>query len=152
MSKEQDSSKDLKWFNNRLNTYLKAQDLKQTKQRKIVIEHLLDINSHVDAEMLHASIKSKHPNVGLATIYRTLNLLKSAELVKEQSFADGRAVFEINYPDTHHDHLVCLSCKKIVEFENETIEETQIEVAKENGFRLTSHRLDLYGYCEDCDK
>jgi len=152
MNSTHEKYKDLKWFNNRLNGYLKSQDLKQTKQRKIVIEHLLEIDSHVDAEMLHSSIKNKHPNVGLATIYRTLNLLKSADLVTEQSFADGRAVFEINHPDTHHDHLVCLSCKKIVEFENDTIEETQIQVAKENGFRLTAHRLDLYGYCNNCDK
>jgi Fur family ferric uptake transcriptional regulator len=138
------------WFWQKLDKYLSDQDLKQTKQRRVIVEHFLTLNSHIDAETLYESIRSSNQNIGLATIYRTLNLLKSAGLVEEQSFADGRAVYEIDRPGDHHDHLVCIDCRKVVEFENLTIEKLQREIASQNGFKLESHRLDLYGRCSDC--
>lgn len=140
-------SNNFEWFWDKLDSYLKDQDLKQTRQRRVIVEYLLKMNTHVDAETLHAEIKKEHQNIGLATIYRTLHLLKSAGLVEEQSFADGRAVYEIDHPGTHHDHLICIECGRVVEFQNEMIERLQHQIAAEHGIELTSHRLDLYGRC-----
>ena len=141
-----------KWFWDVLNSYLEKQTLKQTRQRKIVVEEFLSLDRHVDAEDLHGIVRKRDPKVGLATVYRTLNLLKEAGLADQKSFRDGRSVFEIHRPDHHHDHLVCLDCGKIVEFENDEIESLQEKVAEGLGFKLTGHRLDLYGRClrRDC--
>lgn len=142
---------DYSWFWKKLDEYLQTQDLKQTKQRRVIVEKLIEMNTHVDAETLHQRLKDL--NIGLATIYRTLNLLKAAGLVEEQNFADGRALYEIDHPDTHHDHLVCVDCGRIVEFENDAIESLQNQVAKQYGFELRSHRLDLFGSCltKECE-
>lgn len=136
-----------KWFWDVLDDYLAKQALKQTRQRKIVVEEFLRVDRHVDAEALHGIVRRKDPKVGLATVYRTLNLLREAGLADQKSFRDGRSVFEIHRPDNHHDHFICLDCGQVKEFENETIEQLQKKVAEELGFRLTGHRLDLYGKC-----
>lgn len=145
-----ESQERLQWFWEGLDAYLARNQLKQTKQRKLIVKRFLEMKTHVDAEDLYESVRKDGHNIGLATIYRTLNLLKDAGLAEQNSFADGRAVFEINKPGDHHDHLVCVDCGKVVEFENEQIEELQRNVAKENHFVLTSHRLDLFGHCQDC--
>lgn len=140
----------LRWFWDGLDAYLVRHQLKQTKQRKVIVNLFLQMDAHVDAESLYAMVRQKGLNIGLATIYRTLNLLRDAELVEQHAFADGRSVFEINRPDAHHDHLLCVGCGKIVEFESEEIEELQRKIAREKGFILSSHRLDLYGNCLEC--
>ena len=139
--------KDFNWFWDKLESYLKAQDLKQTKQRKVIIEHFLNLDTHVDADNLHSAIRDSGHNIGLATIYRTLNLLMEAGLIEQQSFADGRAVFEVDRPGTHHDHLVCLDCGHVIEFENDQVEKIQQDIAEKYGFELRSHRHDLFGSC-----
>ena len=142
--------KELQWFWDGLDAYLSRNQLKQTKQRRVIVNHFLNLHSHVDAEDLYDSVRREGHHIGLATIYRTLNLLRDAGLVEQSSFADGRAVFELLPPGSHHDHLVCIDCGKIVEFEHPGIEALQRKVALEWGFDLTSHRLDLYGRCSDC--
>jgi Fur family ferric uptake transcriptional regulator len=142
--------KNVRWFWDALDSYLSRSQLKQTKQRKILVTHFLKLEKHVDAEDLYRQVRNEGHNIGLATIYRTLNLLKDAGLVEQHSFADGRAIFEISRPGTHHDHLVCVTCGKIEEFENDDIERLQKGIAKDYGFVLTSHRLDLYGFCGPC--
>lgn len=144
------SKEKLQWFWDGLDAYLSKTQLKQTKQRKLIVSHFLSMKAHIDAEELYEKVRSEGQNIGLATIYRTLNLLRDAGLVEQNSFADGRAVFEIIEPGNHHDHIICTECGKVVEFENSKIEELQRQVALENGFLLTSHRLDLYGCCEAC--
>lgn len=144
-SKEQ----DLQWFWSRLETYLDRENLKQSKQRNRIIELFIEMNDHVSAEELHQYALSKDVPAGLATIYRTLKLLKDASLVDQKQFEDGKFVFEIDWPHSHHDHLICQTCERVIEFENQEIERLQNEVAKAYGFRLTNHRLDLWGECLD---
>lgn len=144
--------RDFSWFWKELDAFLVAQDLKQTKQRRIIVEKFLYLDTHIDAEQLYEVVRAEGHNIGLATVYRTLNLLKAAGLAEQQQFADGRAVFEVLVPHKHHDHLVCLDCGKVVEFTNDQIEKLQEQVAEENGFRLIDHRLDLYGRCRSCTK
>lgn len=136
------------WFWKGLDQYLADKKLKQTKQRNVIVSHFLNANDHVDAEGLHSMLKSSGFNIGLATVYRTLSLLKEAGLVEQRTFADGKAVYEVHNPDEHHDHLVCLDCGEVFEFENKQIEKLQTEVAKDAGFKLASHTLDLFGHCQ----
>jgi len=149
LSKQTNDDKH-RWFWDGLDAYLARHQLKQTKQRKVIVGHFLNMNAHVAAENLYEDLRKEGLNFGLATIYRTLNLLRDAGLVEQHSFADGRAVFEINRPNTHHDHIICITCGKIEEFESDEIEELQRRIAKEKGFSLSSHRLDLYGQCSPC--
>lgn len=138
------------WLQQKLDHYLADKNLKQTKQRQIVITGFLELEGHISAEELHDYIRRLGHNIGLATIYRTLNLLKDAGIADQKQFADGKSVFELLAPDSHHDHLICLSCRKIVEFENEEIERLQKKVAEQFKFKLESHCLDLFGYCQAC--
>ena len=145
------SSQSLQWFWDGLDSYLARNQLKQTKQRRLIVDQFLKLDGHIEAEDLYAAVRKKGHNIGLATVYRTLNLLKDAQLVEQSSFSDGRAVFERIEPGSHHDHLVCLECGHIVEFENDTIEELQEQIALKFNFRLITHKLELYGTCNDRD-
>lgn len=140
------------WFWSAFDCYLCQNKLKQTNQRRVIINEFLSETGHVDAEEVHSKLRKAGHSIGLATIYRTLNMLKDAKLIEQHSFADGRAVFEIVHPDEHHDHLVCLSCQRIDEFENNEIEELQVMIANQHGYTLRSHRLELYGICPTCQK
>lgn len=140
------------WFWEKLDQYLAKSQLKHSKQRNFIIEEFLTMKTHVSAEELYSQLKASEHNPGLATVYRTLNLLKDAGLVDQKQFSDGKSVFEVMEPGTHHDHLICLACHKVIEFENEEIERLQEQVAKKFGFKLTKHSLELFGYCSDCAK
>lgn len=145
ISKKSDSHR---WFWDALDTYLAEKNLKETRQRRRIMELFIGLNSHTSAEELHEAVRKEGHNVGLATVYRTLNMLADAGLVEQKSFGDGKHVFEIKHPNSHHDHLICLDCGKVFEFENEQIEAIQDLIAAEHGFRLQSHRLDLFGKCQ----
>jgi Fe2+ or Zn2+ uptake regulation protein len=88
--------------------------------------------------------------IGFSTVYRTMKLLCESGLVSERHFRDGEALYE-NVSE-HHDHCICTSCGKIIEFENEKIEELQEAVARKFGFRLVTHKMELYGLCAECRK
>jgi Fur family ferric uptake transcriptional regulator len=132
---------------------LKLNSLKFTKQREVILQTLYNHSEHFTPESLYLLIKQKHPklNVGIATIYRTLNLLEESLMVTSISFGSAGKKYELaNKP--HHDHLICKCCGKIVEFEDNEIEKRQKDVAKANGFKLTSHLMQLYGICKECQK
>jgi Fur family ferric uptake transcriptional regulator len=146
-------AKQPQWFFEALDRYLANGNLKQTQQRRLIVEKFLSLdNRHVDAEELHRVVRKDGHDVGLATIYRTLNLLVDAGLVEEKNFQDGRAVFEVREPGTHHDHVVCMACDRVLEFENLDIEALQEKVVANFGMKLVSHRLDLYATCIDPTK
>ena len=95
-------------------------------------------------------LRSKHPSIGYATVYRTLKLFNECGIAEERNFGDGQARYEPCAGDAHHDHLVCTACGAIIEFEDTRIEELQQKVAEEQGFTIVSHRLELYGLCAQC--
>ena len=138
------------WFWADLDSYLRDNQLKQTKQRDKIIGVFLKANSHLSAEELAFGLKEHGLSVGLATVYRTLSLLVEAGLAEQKKFDEGRILYEVATPGEHHDHLICQKCSKIVEFENDDIEDLQEKVAKKHGFVLKSHRLELFGICSDC--
>lgn len=132
---------------------LKESGLKYTRQREVVLKILYHSDKHYTPEALYLEVKEKAPelNIGIATVYRTLNLLEESEMVTSISFGTAGKKFELaNKP--HHDHLICKHCGKIIEFENATIERQQALIAKEYKFKLTGHLMQLYGICESCNK
>ncbi|MCR9095941.1 MAG: transcriptional repressor [bacterium] len=131
-----------------LATYLEKNHLKQTKQRELILHTFLDANRHVTSEDLYQAVRKEHSNIGYTTVYRTMKLLVEAGLATERHFDDGITRYEIEHE--HHDHLVCVKCGKIQEFECEEIEERQREVATEHGFEILRHRHELYGHCSSC--
>lgn len=133
-----------------LKQYLASEGLKLTKQRELIVNIFFNQKEHISAEELYALVKVKDPSVGLATVYRTLNLLVQAKIAGERHFGDSASRYEPLKTDKHHDHLICLDCGRIVEFENNRIEKLQQEVAQNNGFDVSHHKLELYGQCKSC--
>ena len=123
---------------------------RSTSQRRIILDEFMSEDTHFTVEELHARVRKKLPRVGFATVYRTLKLLVQAGIANELRFKEGVARYEQIHDQEHHDHLICISCGKIIEFENDQIEEIQVKMAREKGFQVLSHKLELYGRCGDC--
>ncbi|WP_405600588.1 MULTISPECIES: ferric iron uptake transcriptional regulator [unclassified Pseudoalteromonas] len=131
------------------NLELKKAGLKVTLPRIKILEILQSPdNQHISAEDVYKILLDLGEEIGLATVYRVLNQFDDAGIVSRHHFEGGKSVFELS-GSTHHDHLVCLKCGKVVEFEDEMIERRQLEISEENGITLTNHSLYLYGECND---
>ncbi|MEO2054797.1 MAG: transcriptional repressor [Nitrospira sp.] len=135
-----------------LQAHITSHRLKVTKERKAILHVFMGTERHVTAEELHREMKNTGSSIGLATIYRTLNLFCASGLAEQRHFGDGQARYELTYNVHHHDHLVCKQCHRIIEFENLEIERLQEKVAKKHHFTIYSHKLELYGTCEACTK
>lgn len=134
----------------KLRDFVRARGLRWTRQRELIASEFLSQKSHITAEELYDRVKRKDPGVGYSTVYRTLKLAVSAEVASLRKFQRQESVFEPHALGEHHDHLICLGCGRIIEFENAKIEALQREVARDHNFRIKEHRLVLYGYCEKC--
>ena len=129
---------------------LKDAGLKITLPR-IKILQILESSEirHVSAEDVYKMLLKGGEEIGLATVYRVLNQFERAGLVARHHFEGGHSVFEL-MPESHHDHIVCVKCGRVEEFADDEIEFRQKAVAKELGFELTDHNLNMYGLCPDC--
>ena len=134
----------------RLNDYMAKHGLRSTEQRRLVSEKFFASSDHLSIEDLLEEVRLDEPKIGYATVYRTLKLLKDCGLAFERHFGDGVSRYEVAWADEHHDHMICVECEKIVEFEDDTIEDLQHKVASRLGFKLVRHKLELYGLCADC--
>ncbi len=134
--------------------FLKEQRLRWTFQRQIVLEVFLQFDGHVRIPELHEAVLRRDASIGIATVYRTMNLLTECGLVREHDSAGtkGKRFYEKLYRQGHHDHLICLQCGKIVEFEHPLIEKYQLEVCQSHGFTLNHHRMEITGICPECQK
>jgi Fur family ferric uptake transcriptional regulator len=130
--------------------FIARRGLKSTQQRDIILDEFLKSGSHISTEDLYLRIRRKHPNIGYATVYRTLKLFAECGIAEARQFGDGQTRYEAATSAEHHDHLICTACGAIIEFENPHIEELQQQVATEHGFRIDRHRLELYGTCRQC--
>jgi Fur family ferric uptake transcriptional regulator len=130
--------------------YLAEQGLKSTRQRELVLDEFLRDGSHLSTEELYLRLRKKHPGIGYATVYRTLRLFAECGIAEQRHFGDGQTRYESAVVDEHHDHLICTICGKITEFEEPQIEKLQEKVAKQHGFSIDRHRLEIYGRCSDC--
>ena len=133
-----------------LKTYLSSKGLKSTKQRDTIVKIFFNLKDHVDIETLYKKVKEKDSNIGYATVYRTIKILKDSGVISERHFGTRHAVYEPHSPQEHHDHLICIKCHEIVEFENDLIEMLQDTIAKKFKYKLVKHKHELYGYCSRC--
>ncbi|CDG17001.1 MULTISPECIES: ferric iron uptake transcriptional regulator [Xenorhabdus] len=136
------------------NKALKNAGLKVTLPRLKILEVLQDPECHhVSAEDLYKKLIDIGEEIGLATVYRVLNQFDDAGIVTRHNFEGGKSVFELTQQH-HHDHLICLDCGKVIEFNDEFIEERQKNIADRYGIKLSNHSLYLYGHCAtgDCRK
>lgn len=130
---------------------LRSSGIHPTQQRLRVFQTLIESKGHLSAEEIYGLVRSKTPRIGLATIYRTLHALKEKGLVEEHRFNDEFSRYEAR-PAKHHDHLICIECGKVVEFDQPVIEQLQAAAAQENHFTIVSHRLEIYGICDSCQR
>jgi len=130
--------------------YASSKGLKSTKQRDMILDCFLSCDQHLSTEELYLKLKESMPGIGFATVYRTLKLFAESGIAREIQFGDGQTRYEHLHAGEHHDHLVCTRCGAIMEFENKTIEKLQAEVARNHGFTITNHKLELYGICAKC--
>ncbi|HJL42239.1 MAG TPA: transcriptional repressor [Myxococcales bacterium LLY-WYZ-16_1] len=137
-----------------LRDYVAKHGLKFTRQRELISEVFFKSGGHLKVEDLLERVREVDPQVSLATVYRTMKLLTECGLAEPHRFGDGHTRYEpTEGDDEHHDHIICSDCGRIVEFFNAQLEQLQEEIARSHGFRLKSHRMELYGTCqlgEDC--
>lgn len=132
--------------------HLKTQGLKLTSQRATILERVLTIRKHFSAEELFESLREDTQGISKATVYRTLALLVEAQLLDEHDFERGHKLYERATNRAHHDHLICVSCNRIVEFHNDSIEELQEQIARTHEFEMVSHTHQIFGVCPRCQR
>ena len=129
---------------------IKDAGLKITLPRVKILQILESSNiHHMSAEDVYKALLTNGEEIGLATVYRVLTQFEDAGLVVRHNFEGGHSVFEVA-PEEHHDHIVCVKCGRVEEFNDDEIEARQKSVANSLGFELTDHNLNMYGLCPDC--
>lgn len=117
--------------------------LKMTEQRRVIARVLSESSDHPDVEALFKRATKVDPHISIATVYRTVKLFEDAQIIERHDFGDGRSRYE-EMPEEHHDHLIDLRTHKVVEFTNKEIELLQEKIARELGYKLVDHRLELF--------
>ena len=132
-----------------------------TIPRQAIIETLEKTSEHLSAEDIYLKVHKQYPNIGLTTVYRTLEVLAQMRLVFKFDFGDGRARYELSHSDSkkdHHHHLVCTSCNRIIDYtdfineEVELLNKTEKALSKKFNFKISNHLIQFYGLCEKCGK
>jgi len=137
-----------------LRDYITKHGLKSSRQREVIAGVFFTSGGHLRVDELLDRVREVDGRIGQATVYRTMKLLTKCGLAAPRHFGDGHTRYEAVAPDEgeHHDHLICTTCNRIVEFMDERIEKLQEQAAAAHGFRVTHHKMELYGECEDCQK
>lgn len=134
----------------RFREYLKESRHPVTPQRIRVAEILFGTHRHISADEILERLRAEGEPVGKATVYRTLDLLRTAGLIREHDFGEGFRRYEPLRTRPHHEHLVCTRCGKVIEFESGEIDRIEAEVAALHRFRPLHHKMEIYGLCEEC--
>lgn len=138
----------------RMKDKIKDKKYKMTSQRQIILKAFVESNAkHLSAENVYEIVKKSNPEIGLATVYRTLDLFTAMDLLKKLDFDEGCSRYEINdkEEDGHfHHHLICLGCGKVWECRDDLLETLETILYKRLHFQTVDHQLKVYGYCEEC--
>ena len=121
-----------------------SKGIKLTHQRRVIAKILSKSDDHPDANMVYKRSSKIDSKISMATVYRTMKLFEDTNIIEVRDFGDGRSRYEI-FSNEHHDHLIDIETGAVIEFVNNEIEHLQHQVAKELGYELTGHRLELYG-------
>ena len=135
---------------NQFRDILRQKGLKFTPQRVAVLEEITHGHGHRECEDIYLALKGKGRHVSRATVYRTMDILVKNDFARKMELGDGRVRYESKVGSPHHDHLICTSCGKIVEFVDQDIEELQDDIAKRYNFILSRHTHQLFGLCKKC--
>ena len=142
----QSEQEDVDGLQDQLNAYMERKGLRSTAQRRLVSDTFFRARGHLSIDDMLALVRKRDPKVGYATVYRTLKLLLDSGLASSRQFDDGQTRYEV--AGAHHDHLICVKCGLILEFENDEIERLQEEMAKSlGGFQVLRHKHELYCLC-----
>ncbi|MCL6610753.1 MAG: transcriptional repressor [Peptococcaceae bacterium] len=133
---------------------LKAREYKLTPRRESILRVLLENkDKHLSAEEVYNLVKEKAPDVGLATVYRTLELFSDFDIIHSMDFGDGRKRYEYGDSEAtghHHHHVICLKCGKIFEVAEDLLEDLELRVSRDLDFEVVNHQLKIFGYCKNC--
>lgn len=127
---------------------LKSRGYRLTNQRR-VIAHELEDSRHLSAEEIYDRVKEEHPDMGLSTVYRTLDLLTELDVVRKEDFGEGYFRYELATERVHH-HARCEECGQVIEFNEELMEYLALQVERETGFVTGWHEITLHGRCAAC--
>ncbi len=135
---------------------LQARQHKLTTQRRTVLEvFLAHPGEHLSAEDVYGLLRDQSMDIGLATVYRSLELLAELGILQKMEFGDGCSRYEVGTmsPDEHqHHHLICLKCGKVMEFSDDLLDVLEKDVAEKSEFKIVDHQVKFFGYCRDCQK
>ncbi len=134
----------------RFEAFLRSKKLKLTGERLAILAAIFQRETHFDAEALHAQLRKAGGDISRATVYRTLDLLVQAGLVRKNSLGASHANYEAAHGNEHHDHLICLNCNEVVEFFRPDLEAIQAGICRDHGFKLIHHSLQIFGLCSAC--
>lgn len=131
---------------------IKKNGYKITPQRKAVIKYIAGSHSHFTPESIHKQVSDVCKGIGLATVYRTINMLLNLGLVCELYIGDYRHSYVMRRPLQHHHHVVCSRCNKVVDFTDCDLKDIEIKLSKGTGFKVDEHLLEFIGICPECQK
>lgn len=148
IEKQDEKSRRLKLIEEKL----KGKDCKLTPQRRATLDVLLENQSkHLSTEEIYGLVKTRFPEVGLATIYRTLQLFDNFDIIKKLNFGDGCYRYELSEDQKHqHHHLICIKCGRVQEFDDDLLGELEQRIEKNNEFKIVDHMVKFLGYCREC--
>lgn len=130
---------------------LKGRDFRLTPQRLAILTILAGSEGHPSVDEIYTEVRSKFPTTSIATVYKTIALLKELNEVLELGFPDGSNRYDGNRPYPHP-HAICIKCRKILDPEIASVDQLSEEMKQKTGFVISSHRLDFFGLCPDCQK
>lgn len=144
-----------------LRAYIQRHGMRFTRQRQLILQRAIEYEGHFDVEQFYESLRKTSPSSShrgimtgvrpsLASVYRTLELLCKAGVLKEVLRDSGRTHYEAVYGHAHHDHMICVECGRIIEFCDERIEQLQRTICRKHRFKALAHGLSIRGICEDC--
>ena len=133
---------------------LQERQHKMTPQRQTVLQVFLNrAGEHLSAEDVHGTLRNDGSEIGLATVYRSLELLSELGILQKMDFGDGRSRYEVkdtNAEGHQHHHLICLKCGKVTEFSDDMLEELEQNIMDKCQFKILDHQVKFFGYCREC--
>ncbi len=133
-------------------SFLQERNLKLTFERKSIFDKVVRLKGHFNADSLYESLRDEKARIARGTVYRTIPLLLESGIIQKSVGEGKREFFENQMGKEHHDHLICLSCHKVIEFHSDEIEKIQENICNHYGFEMSFHDHRMYGHCKSCKK
>jgi len=136
----------------KISSIMRQRGYKLTPQRRAVLKIIMGSDNHLTPEAIYQSVRDGHQNIGLTTIYRTINILSDLGLICEVHTAGSGRSYLVRRPLEHHHHLVCSGCNRVVDFSNCDLADIERKLSEGTGFKIEEHLLEFVGICPDCQQ